>query len=72
MMAYSGLVDSDELTFGDDVVVVDAAPTEYRPGSHASVVGLPDERYPLVTIEFADGSSIGVPPHLVVRHAKQS
>jgi hypothetical protein len=33
------------------------------------VVGLPDERYPLVTIEFGDGSSIGVPPDLVARQS---
>jgi hypothetical protein len=62
-------MDSGELMFGEEVVVVAAAPAEYRPGSRASVVGLPDERYPLVTIEFGDGSSIGVPPDLVARQS---
>jgi hypothetical protein len=64
-------MDSRELTFGDTVVVVAAAPAECRPGNRAFVVGLPDECYPLVTIEFGDGSSIGVRPDLVVRQTEQ-
>ena len=57
---HTSLIDSGELMVGE-VVVVAATPAEYRPGSRASVVGLPDERYPRVTIEFGDGPASECP-----------
>jgi hypothetical protein len=52
-------------TFGEKVMVSSIAPSEFRPGSTAWVVALPIPGHDLVTIEFADGSSVDVPPSLV-------
>jgi len=54
-------MDATELAFGIEVKVTAAAPREFRPGSRAWVVALPTELDHLVTIEFDDGSSVGVP-----------
>ena len=53
------------LTWGTEVVVVDDAPPEYRPGSRAWVVGLRTDETGLVMIEFDDGTSVELPGALV-------
>jgi hypothetical protein len=56
-----------DFDFGDDVRVVEDAPSEFRPGHRAWVVGLPTANRNLLYIEFQDGSSIEVPPEVVHR-----
>jgi hypothetical protein len=56
-----------DLDFGDEVRVVEDAPSELRPGHLAWVVGLPTAKRNLLYIEFEDGSSIEVPPEIVRR-----
>jgi hypothetical protein len=56
-----------DLDFGDEVQVVEEAPSEFRPGHRARVVGLPTANRNLLYIEFEDGSSIEVPPEIVRR-----
>jgi hypothetical protein len=52
-------------TWGDEVVVRKDAPSRYRPGSRAWVVGVGAVGVQLLTIEFDDGSSVDIPPTLV-------
>lgn len=56
-----------DLDFGDEVQVVEDAPSDFRPGHRAWVVGLPTANRNLLWIEFEDGSSIEVPPEVVGR-----
>jgi hypothetical protein len=54
------------VTWGDEVVVSDAAPSKFKPGSRAWVVGLGTSERNLVTIEYEDGSSAEIPPELLL------
>jgi hypothetical protein len=56
-----------DLDFGDEVQVVEDAPSEFRPGHRAWIVGLSTANRNLLGIEFEDGSSIEVPPEVVRR-----
>ncbi len=55
-----------EPTWGDEVVVAADAPTEYRPGAKAWVVGLGVRDRDLLIIEFEDGTSVEISPSLLV------
>lgn len=68
-MRHPARVAHRDLDYGETVLVGPSAPTKYRPGSRASVVGLPTETRNLVVIEFEDGTSIEVPPETLVRAA---
>lgn len=54
-----------EFNLGDEVFVSREAPSEWRPGSKAWVVGLAVPDRDFVTIEFEDGSSLELSPTLV-------
>jgi hypothetical protein len=57
------------LTLGDTVVISPDAPQSLRPGSRGWVVVLPSPNRELFTVEYADGTSAEVPPHLVEKSA---
>jgi len=55
-----------EPTWGDEVAVAANAPTRFRPGSKAWVVGMRKrEGDTLLLIEFEDGTSTEVPRDLI-------
>lgn len=68
---------SDEITWGDTVIVAAIAPREFRPGERGSVAGFREPKHSekssastdpkLVLVEFSNGEAIEIPDRYLVK-----